>query len=139
MKRQVEIVIGNFDDSLTDLIAELAKDVIGGEYEPIVKATGSGDQLLEIAKSGSGDIFILILNNIQFQASRSFEERLENSLKLVNEIKTIHGKPVISLSSFLEEPLATRAKMDPDFFLALPFKLPDLVKAIYGCLGDILL
>ena len=76
-----------------------------------------------------------MLNNIRFFPVLPVQERLQNSLNLINQIKSKYEKPVIVLSGPLEDysSLLTKAKLAADFFFLLPFKLAAFLQAIEKC------
>jgi len=123
-KRQIEILIGNCHESLTELLSKMMEIIVKDSYDLRLRSASHGEDLLELAKSSAVDIIILVLNNIMFRSPlHSSKERLERSLQLVTQIKTTYGKPVIALSGWLEDSsYIARAKLAADFFLPLGFK-----------------
>jgi len=134
-KQQVRILIGNFDDPLTDLFHELIKEFIKNKYDLKVESSFYGEEILEFAENGTVDLFVLILNNIQFRTFYPPQERMEKSLQLIKQIKRIYGRPVIVLSGLEENnsSLIARAKLDADFFFPLPFAPVAFMDAIEKC------
>ncbi len=134
-KRQVEVLIGNDEPLLTDAFSEFIKKVIKDKYDLKVRSAFYGEDLLELAENSAVDIFILVLNNIMFRPDYPLQERLENSLQLITQIKTTYGRPVISLSGLIEDSsLIARAKLSADFFFPLPFEPDAFMEAIEKCL-----
>ena len=132
-KRHLEVVIGNGEDMVTKLISVLARRVIENKYDLTVRSFWFGEELLEQAENGAVDIFILILPNIRFRPNYPPQERVQNSVQLITQIKTIYHVPVIALSSLGE--LDTRSKLaGSDFFLPLPFEHNVFKEAIEKCL-----
>ena len=135
LKKKVEIVIGDVNDEIIDLIADCAREAMKGRCDINVSSFKYGEDMLEYTRSGAGDIFIIYLNNIMLRSARSFEERMENALQLVTHIKTTLGKPVIVLSSTRYESYSIRGKLAADFFFQMPFKYIALIASIQKCLN----
>jgi hypothetical protein len=137
IKKPIKILIGCFKGPLTDLIAELIKEASKNRFVPKIGIYFYGEELGEIAEKSEIDIFILVLNNIRFFPVLPVRERLQNSLDLINQIKSKYEKPVIVLSGPLDDysSLVTKAKLAADFFFLLPFKAADFLETIEKCFG----
>jgi tetratricopeptide (TPR) repeat protein len=135
-RQQINVLIGNIDDPINNIISELLKEVSKKEYDLKIGRCWLGKNIMEFASRGSVDIFILILNNgfpprISFDFFDSALENLIKSLQLITKIKTKYEKPLIVLSDRIEDPsLIDRAKLAADFFFQLPFNPDDFKKAI---------
>ncbi len=137
-KQQVQVVIGNGDDLINDLITEIIKKVIKNKYDLKVFIFSYGEEILEIADKESVDIFIFIMNNLfHRRGCNIFEDRFENSLQLITQIKTTYRRPVIALLSrtmCLGYPsYVTEVKIAADFFFQMPFKCDPFREAIEKC------
>jgi hypothetical protein len=129
---QVRVLIGNFEDSLNELFSKIIKS----KYDSMIRLSFSGEEILELAENGVIDIFILIINNIQFSIADSAGDFLGKSLQLITQIKTTYGKPVIALSTWEENSsIITRAKLIADFYLQMPFKIDAFMDAFEKCLN----
>jgi len=120
-------------DLLTDWISELIKkEVIKGKVALKVDICSYGEELLEVADRSEIDMFILTLNNIKFRSVLPVQDPFQNSLQLINQIKTKYGKPVIVLSDPLEgfSSIIERARMSTDFFFLLPFEADPFLEAV---------
>jgi len=63
-KHHIDVLIGNFDDPINDLISELIKEIVKTKNKLNIKCLWHGEDILEQAEKGSVDIFIIIANNI---------------------------------------------------------------------------
>jgi hypothetical protein len=135
IKKPIKILIGCFRCPLTDLIAELIKEASKNRFVPKIGIYFYGEELVEIAEKSEIDIFILVLNNIRFFPVLPVQERLQNSLNLIIQIKSKYEKPVIVLSGPLDDysSLVTKAILAADFFFLLPFKVAAFLEAIEEC------
>ncbi len=134
-KRQLEVVIGHCEDGIDESISVCVKKVIKNKYDLKVRSFSYGEELLEQAENGVVDIFILILNNIRFRRFHPPQERVQNSVQLITQIKTIYRGPVIALTGLRDPTLAMRSKLaGSDFFLPIPFEQDAFMEAIEKCL-----
>ena len=136
IEKPIKILISCFKDPLGDLISELIKEASKNRFDPKIGIYFYGEKLLEIAEKSEIDIFILVLNNFRFIPDLPVQDRLQNSLNLINQIKSKYGKPVIVLSGRLDDysSLLTKVKLAADFFFfLLPFKLTAFLEAIEKC------
>jgi len=135
MRKKLRILIGCFQDPLTDIISALIKEASRNKFDHEIGIYFYGEELIENAEKIEIDIFILVLNNIRFIPDLPVQDRLQNSLNLINQIKSKYGKPVIVLSGRLDDysSLLTKAKLASDFFFLLPFKLDAFLLAIEKC------
>lgn len=132
-KRQVAVLIGEWQDIMIDLFSELLKAETKDKYDLKINSAFYGEELLELAENGAFDIFIVTLNNIRFRPDYSNQERLKKTLQLITQIKTRYKTPVIALSSLPKE--LARAKLVADFILPRPFKIVAFRKVIKKCLA----
>lgn len=132
-KRRVRVLIG--DDPPMGIIGSVISAYIQKEFSKnyVLKFmfTPRGEEIIDHAKKGSMDIFILILNNIIYSTVSS---SLEMSLKHNSEIRKQYGRPVIGLSGYTEDTYVEMVKSVFDFFLPLPCKLDELRIAFDKCL-----
>jgi hypothetical protein len=134
-KRQLEVVIGNSEDVITEYIAECVKRVIEDKYDLKVRSFFCGEDLLEQAKNSAADIFIIVINNITFRSVYPPQEHLQYSIQLITQIKTIYHVPIIALSGLSDPSLVMRSKIaGADFFFPMPFKPDTFMEAIEKCL-----
>ncbi len=135
-RQQVRVQIGGAsEDSFSELFSAIIKDVVKDKYNLSIVSSSHGEELLELAGKDDIDIFIFIMNNIRFAAACPVEDRLENSLKLITQIKTTYGRPIIALSGLKEDSsLIARTKLVADFYLQLPFKNDALKEVFEKCL-----
>jgi len=135
-KQNLEVLIGNHDVGITDIISQSIKSLVKDKYDLKVRSSWRIEEILELAENNTIDIFLLVLNNIRVFYSNPAEGRFDDSLELIVKIKTTWGSPVITFSgsrlddhSFVE-----RVKQTADFFFPLPFKLDVFEEAFNKCL-----
>jgi hypothetical protein len=135
MRKKLRILIGCFQDPLTDIISALIEEASRNKFVHEIGIYFYGEELIENAEKIEIDIFILVLNNIRFIPDLPVQDRLQNSMNLVNQIKSKYGKPVIVLSGRLDDysSFLTKAKLASDFFFLMPFKLDAFLLAIEKC------
>ena len=136
--RQLRALIS--DPGLREFFSDLIKEVTGNEYDMKISSTVYSNELLEFARSGSFDLFILILNNIVFPSGNiSFENRIRKSLQLVAHLKNQYQKPVIALAGWPHDSSLTKKAhlAGANFFLPLPFKPENFMEVIEKCLSQI--
>lgn len=131
--QQLRVLIGTHDDALPGLLSDFLTEVIKCKYDLKVFRTVYAEEILEIAKNGEIDLFILMINNIIGYCA-SVEDRGAKPPQLVELIKTVCGKPVIALTGWLEHPYVEQASRDADFFFQTPFSAEPFMEAIEKCL-----
>lgn len=135
-KKRLNVVIGNFCDPINELISYVLFEVAKDQYDVRIKIIFSGEEILELTKQQSVDIFIIIMNNIFFEKCDVAPDRFEKSLHLISQIKSSYRKPIICLSGWKKDPdIKEKAKANSDFYLDMPFKIEALKKAIKGCIN----
>lgn len=132
-KRQVEVLIATGDDLLTDLLHEYIQSNYFRICDFNIRKSEDVEEILKLAENGSLDILVLTMNNMLIWVD--IQERMENCLQLINNIKTTYGIPVIAFSGWLDDPsIIARAKRSADFFLPLPFLFKEFGVAFLKCL-----
>jgi len=129
-RQQVRVLMGNFDDALNESLFEYIELIFKNNYYLKFFISNDRQEILEIADKESVDIFILVINNIgNFNV---VEDRLENNLQLITQIKMIYGKPVIALCGWWDndDSIIERAKISADFFFFMPFEFEVFKDAI---------
>ena len=133
-KQQIRVLIGNFDDLLNEGIFEYIETIFKNKYDLKFIASNDYAEISELADKESVDIFILVINNLGPWSCNIVEERMENSLQLIHQIKTIYKKPVIALCGWRKDAsVIERAKISADFFFFMPFEWDVFKDAIEKC------
>ena len=96
-RQQVRVLMGNFDDLVNECISDAIEVVIKNKYDLKLIVSNDGQEILELTDKKPADLFILVINNIHHEGLNALEDRMENSLILINQIKTTYKKPVIAL------------------------------------------
>ncbi len=134
-KKQVRVQIGNSDDPINDALSGWIKEAFESEYDLRFGSCFHGHELLELAEKGAVDVFILCMNNIAFSKFLPIEDRLENCLQLIIQIRATHGIPVIAMCGWEEDStLIAQAKLAADCYLSTPCKTDALIEAFRKCL-----
>jgi hypothetical protein len=133
--RHVRVLLCAGDDG----IAEMISDTIRSKYDlEITSLPLLGEEdLLEMAKDGSFDIFILVLNNIIYHNYRTLDEQVrEGAFHLVSYLHSTYKQPIIALYGYPDDP-AHQKKVKlagADFVFNMPFKLEPFLEAFGECL-----
>jgi len=130
-KRQLQVVIGNIDNSFVDLVSQLFMKIVQDKYDLKIKSFFYGEELLKFVENKSVDIFVLVANNIRFRKFYLPQERIEKSLHLITQIRAKHKNPIIALTG--SSVIGRNEITDANFFFHLPFKEKDFMKAIDKC------
>ena len=135
-KRRVSVLIGDSSwENHGPVISDYIQKQLSKNYILKFESLFRGEEIIEHAKKGSVDIFILILNNIiHSSVSPNIVDHKEMSLELSSQIRNQYGRPVICLSGCPECTYIERAKSVSDFFFTLPCKLDELMIAFDKCL-----
>lgn len=133
-KQQIKVLMSSGDDDLDGSVFEFLELTFKNKYDLKFIASDNGPKILELADKKSIDIFILVINNIHLWGLNTLEDRLENNLQLITQIKTKYGKPVIALLGWREDSsVIERAKIFADFFFFIPFEFDLFKDAIEKC------
>ena len=136
-KRPVHVFIS--EEFLAELFAELISEVTHDRYDPKVSVTTYADELLNLTKRHSFDLFVLFLNNIIFpDRNLPPENRLRQALSLVIHLKARYRKPIICLYGWPDNPSYGRQAMlaGADFVFGAPCKKEPLREAVEECLKE---
>ena len=128
--QQVHVLIGNLENSITEVICRCIDEVARSKCNLRVISTGYAQELLELARSHEVDIFIFVLNNIGLPSpSENYppENRIEKVLEIITHIRTVYRRPVIAFAGWPDDPsLAEKARLaGASFFYRLPFSVKD--------------
>jgi hypothetical protein len=137
-KRQIRMLIGNFDDPMNEVIQEVTKKIIKGKYDLLVTPVWHGEDILNFAKEHTIDIFIIVVNNIYFfSENSSAEHRIEKALRLVSFLKKTYKRPIIALYGWPDDPLFPEKtkQAGANFCIKLPTEPKEIREAIEVCLG----
>jgi hypothetical protein len=135
-KRRVRVLIGDHSwEHVGPVISDYIQKQLSKNYVLQFESLFRSEEIIEHAKNGSVDIFILILNNIYPSiVSPNIVDRLNAGLRISSQIKKQYMKPVIALSGWTEGAYIERAKSVSHFFFPLPCKLDELMIAFDKCL-----
>ena len=138
-KDEVRVLIGDIEDNIfqDNLLSFILREIYGKKYEIKIMSSEYADEILQLAKNHTFDLYILILNNILVPPRNQISESaIHEVLRLVTRLKIIYEKPIIGLYgwpydlTFPEH--AIRAGVD--FVFTLPIQLEEFKKGIKKCL-----
>ena len=135
-KQELKIGFADYQDGfIGELLCKFIRSKISDKYNVKDRWSYYGDKLLEFAKTGAVDIFILNLNCITNSGETlSPGERLEHSYKIITQIKTTYPSlSIIAHSAWSNQ--HERAKLaGADFYFQDPIKLENFMEAFEKCL-----
>jgi hypothetical protein len=137
-KRQIKMLIGNFDDPMNEAIQGVIKKIIKGKYDILATSVWPGENILNFAKEHAIDIFIIVVNNIHFLSEKSSVKKpCEDGLQLISLLKKTYKKPIIALYGWPDDPLFPEKtkQAGANFCVKLPPEPKEIREAIEVCLG----
>jgi len=136
INQPLNVLIGNYEESINTLISEMVKEVIQDKFDLTILTCSHSENILLEADENPIDLFIIIINNIIFPSASTIQDSVENPLQLLAHIKTKYQKPIIALSGWSDNStLSDEVKYLSDFFFLLPFEPDSLGEAIEKCLN----
>jgi hypothetical protein len=134
-KRHVRVLIGDHSwENVGPVISDYIQKQLSQNYDLQFKWAWYCEEILEFAEKRAIEIYILFLNNLRINRPAYGYDRIENSLKLISQIREEYGRPVIGLYSTIGDSFVAEAKSVSDFFFMIPFKLDELMIAFDKCL-----
>ncbi len=125
--RDFRLIIGDFNDTFVEIIAEAVSDALETDHRLDVHGTCDADRMLAIAERATPDLFVLFLNNLKFcrWGSDIEAEPFVRALMLVQHLKAAYHAPVIATAAFPDaftcDDIAIR--FGADRFLRMPFDI----------------
>jgi len=136
---QLRVLLGDIEDNIfqDNMLSSIFKEIYSEKYDIKIMSSEYADEILQLAKNHTFELYILILNNILVPPRNQISEYgIHEVLRLVARLKVIYEKPIIGLYgwpydlTFLEH--AIRAGVD--FVFTLPIQLEEFKKVIKKCL-----
>jgi CheY-like chemotaxis protein len=116
-------------------LCKFIRSKISDKYNVKDRWSYYGDELLEFAKTGAVDIFILNLNCItNSDETLDLRERLEHSYKIITQIKTTYPYLSIIAHSAWSNQHERAKSAGADFYFQDPFELENFMEAFEKCL-----
>ena len=134
-KRPLHVFIS--EEFLVDFLSRLISEVTGDRCDLKVSVTTYAEELLDLAKRHSFDLFVLFLNNIIFpDRNLPGENRVRRALSLVIHLKARYRKPIICLYGWPKDPSYGRQAelAGADFVFRAPCEKEPLKEAVEKCL-----
>jgi len=120
---------------LTDVIG----DIVNNEYELMIHSTYLSNEILQQARNNNIDLFCMTLNNIIYTDCDSLpDDRTENTLKFVSNIKNEFQKPIIAMAGWPNDPEYAKRVISAgaDCFFKIPVKISDYQDAVRTVLAN---
>ncbi len=137
-KKKLEVLIGNHEDAITEILIEYVKLLVTDKYDLSVTPVFLGEEILNFAKEHPIDLFIIVTNNIIFRSEDlPAELRIEKALWLIKFLRETYGSPVIAFYGWPDDPLFPEKvkQAGANYCFKMPTKFEELKKPIEKCLG----
>jgi len=132
---ELNVLIGDSDEPVIEIVTELSKEVVGGDRELGVYSSHKADRILELAESHPIDLLVLFLNNILFHHDNMPPcDRMRQALRLVSDLKVKYDRPIIVICG-LPEYERQAMMVGADYFFQRPFDLNEFRDALSDCLS----
>ena len=129
----MKVVIGNREESITGLVVDLLGVCAGnrGIRMDSLRLMRS-DEILEAARRGAADFFILVMNNIFYMTDSRPVYDPAGGVELVRRLRAVSRAPVIAMSGFPVDPGYDDEirGAGADFFFRLPFDPGAFMRAV---------
>ena len=144
--QQAKVLIGSGCETMIESYSDLLNYFLKNKYELKIFSAVSKSGVLELASNESIDIFILFWHNMAYGFTTIFknpyykDNHIDDSLQLIDYIKTKYKRPVIvlsALSSQKDYALNNRASLYADFFFQMPSDFEIIVEAMEKCFNMI--
>ena len=136
---QLRVLLGDIEDNIfqDNMLSSIFKEIYSEKYGIKIMSSEYADEILQLAKNHTFDLYILILNNILVPpGNQPSESSIEEVLRLITRLHVIYEKPIMGLYGWpydLNFPKqAIRA--GANFVFRLPFPMDQFIKAIKKCL-----
>jgi CheY-like chemotaxis protein len=136
-KRRVHVLISEKD--LVEFLSVIIREVTLERCELNVSVTTYAEELLDLAKRYSFELFVLFLNNILFAGQNlPPEHRLRQVLSLVIHLKARYWTPIIGFYGGVDHASYRRQAMlaGADFVFQAPCERRPFSKAVEACLKE---
>jgi tetratricopeptide (TPR) repeat protein len=138
-KRQMCVLIGNFENNLNEILSRIIKTHLWPEYDTTVVTASTADEVIRLAEEHPFCVFILVLNNITVPDKHiKVKERATTLLGITAQLKAAYGKPIIAMSGLWKKnsPFAKRARLaGVSSYFDLPFDMDDFLDTLNSLLG----
>jgi hypothetical protein len=105
----ISILFADWDDDFVDFFEDEMRSRCGGYPLKVIRC-GEAPHIVQMAAATRFDIAILTLNNV-FGIGPSVNERVQVMLKIVRDLKSIYGMPIIALTGYYDsDDLPDRAR-----------------------------
>jgi hypothetical protein len=137
-RRKVHILMSIAEPDICGSIASTIHKGLGNKFDVSIVEYARVDQLLSHAENSPVDLFILLLNNMQFIDPPPFREtRRWLPLEVVSHVRETYGKPVIALSGSSRVEAEEAKQAGANFFFWLPVDWRPFIDAVAQCLKQV--
>ena len=139
-RRQLRILIGDYQDNIGISVVAWIRFLTKDKYELKVMTALFAEELLELMQDHTFDIFIPILNNIFFLPKNlPVEKRVEKGLQLITHFRITYKKPIITLFGWPDDPSYVEKikQAGANFAFKIPYEAEDFSEAFKKCLDKI--
>src|SRR5262245_39456732 len=100
-RQTIHVLMSINESDISKAVSQVIQREIGNNYDLSITEIPSVGQLLSHAKNYPSDLFILLLNNLQFSDTPLFRETPRwLPLEVVSHLKVTYGKPLIALTGY---------------------------------------
>jgi len=136
---EIHVLLAVGDVTLEELLTELLEKTVGSRRVLKITARVRAEEILASTAQASPDIFVLVLNNIIHPDENvSVGPLIDESLRMVDQLKEQHRRPVIALLGLpVDASIQARAQaVGIDFLLPLPFALGEFERVVEACFSQ---
>jgi hypothetical protein len=131
--------LGDIEDNIfqNNMLSSILKEIYSEKYDIKIMSSEYADEILQLAKNHTFDLYILILNNILIPPGyQPSESRIEEVLRLVTRLNVIYEKPIIGLYGWPYDPTFPKQvfRAGANFVFRLPFPMDQFINVVKKCL-----
>jgi hypothetical protein len=138
-KDQLRVLVGDIEDNIfqDNLLLSVLKGIYSEKYDIKIRSSEYADEILQLAKNNTFDLYILILNNILVPpGNQPSESCIEELLRLVTRLNVLYEKPIIGLYGWPYDPTFPKQVISAgaNYVFPLPLPMDQFIKVVKICL-----